>query len=193
LNWQAIIQEQDNSFLTIRLSAGGQLLSWNDVITSWTKDAAFRDFYNQLLVDLPYGAFFWEHPPVTRMLLEEIYEFSVFPAPYLAGVKVDGAPFKPFFTLETAVVSFDNLRPDAHLLVPCPVGPPTAYAHLADFVRQAPPEQINVFWQRLGSLLQERLDQEKCYLNTSGLGVHWLHIRLDQKPKYYNSKAYRVL
>ncbi|MDF9799652.1 hypothetical protein OKW21_004915 [Catalinimonas alkaloidigena] len=30
-------------------------------------------------------------------------------------------------------------------------------------------------------------------MSTSGLGVYWLHIRLDSRPKYYQFDPYRKL
>lgn len=29
------------------------------------------------------------------------------------------------------------------------------------------------------------------WLSTSGLGVYWLHVRLDTRPKYYNHDEYK--
>jgi len=31
------------------------------------------------------------------------------------------------------------------------------------------------------------------WVSTSGLGVAWLHVRVDSKPKYYSHEAYREI
>ena len=40
-------------------------------------------------------------------------------------------------------------------VVPCPVGPPSAYGHLAAFLRQAPEQQRHVLWHRVGSKMTQ--------------------------------------
>jgi hypothetical protein len=33
---------------------------------------------------------------------------------------------------------------------------------------------------------------QPIWLSTAGMGVAWLHIRLDERPKYYSHKPYAV-
>ena len=70
-----------------------------------------------------------------------------------------------------------------------------AYAHLANFVRQAPSAQVAQLLQTVGASMIERLEQvdkgTAVYLSTSGLGVYWLHVRLDSRPKYYTFRQYK--
>ena len=39
--------------------------------------------------------------------------------------------------------------------------------------------------------LLARIDYRTLWLSTSGLGVAWLHLRLDHEPKYYQYAPYR--
>lgn len=81
---------------------------------------------------------------------------------------------------------FANLGGDARL-VPCPVGPHEAYAHLARFVRGGLREQVDTLWRRVGEALIEWWSTPgttPVWLSTSGGGVPWLHVRLDRRPKY---------
>ncbi|WP_391540805.1 DUF6940 family protein [Halomicronema hongdechloris] len=42
--------------------------------------------------------------------------------------------------------------------------------------------------------MQQRLISEESrprWVNASGLGVAWLHVRLDTRPKYYQHEPYR--
>merc|ERR1712178_628268 len=69
------------------------------------------------------------------------------------------------------------------------------YTHIASFFRQAPPEQQDRQWLTLARALDERLREvgrrTNVWVSTNGLGVSWLHMRLDLTPKYYQYKAYR--
>lgn len=68
-----------------------------------------------------------------------------------------------------------------------------AYVHLANFIRMAEEEQRRALWQSLALALKTWVPQRKTWLSTSGLGISWLHVRLDQRPKYYYHKAYKTL
>ena len=35
--------------------------------------------------------------------------------------------------------------------------------------------------------------QRPLWLSTNGLGVAWLHARIDARPKYYSHRPYRAL
>jgi len=90
------------------------------------------------------------------------------------------------------------------------------YPHLAAFVRRAPAPQVNSFWKAVGRVGARRLsiassaavggagsvsvgrgvrpvsDAEPFWLSTSGLGVYWLHVRFDSRPKYYNYSPFTI-
>jgi len=83
------------------------------------------------------------------------------------------------------------LSGDATLVVPCPRGQLSAYAQLSTFAREAPVDQQHQLWALVGAALLRRLGAQPVWLSTSGLGVYWLHIRLDSAPKYYTHEPYR--
>lgn len=89
------------------------------------------------------------------------------------------------------MVAFPNLGKDAILVVPCPRGSPSAYGHLAAFVRQAPKDQTHALWALVGDAMVQRLGTKPVWLSTAGAGVSWLHVRLDDSPKYYGHAPYR--
>ena len=89
------------------------------------------------------------------------------------------------------VCSFGNLGGDALLVSPLPQKEISddGYSHLAAFVRNAPTNQIAEFWalgasQYLIELKNSR--NRKRWFSTNGMGVAWLHLRLDARPKYYS-------
>jgi len=91
------------------------------------------------------------------------------------------------------VASFPNLGGDATLIAPCPDAAAGPYPHLAAFCRRAPKRQLLAFWKAVGEALADSLSARPLWLSTSGLGVAWLHARLDSTPKYYTHAPYRSL
>ena len=193
MTWQAHTQDTPRTRF-LQISWGDKWLSFAQVIGLWQGDAAFCAWYNAQLAAAPFAAFFWEHPPLTPDRLDQPYELMLLDSPALARVTADPQPFARYFqpaAQAAGLASFVNLGGDAQLLVPTPVGPEAAYAHLAAFVRQAPAWQQQALWQTLGQQLPAWLGPRPRWLSTSGLGVYWLHLRLDQRPKYYQHRPYR--
>ena len=89
------------------------------------------------------------------------------------------------------MVEFSNLGRDAILIVPCLKTVPSAYGHLAAFVREAPEAQRHALWQLVGEAMARRIGPKPVWLSTAGAGVSWLHVRLDDRPKYYRFGPYR--
>ena len=191
--WQAEIDPLDAGRVQrIRIRRGTSLLSHADVLESLSLEVDFRTFINRLLADSPFAACFWETPPVTRQSAGQPFECVLIDAPALAGVSADAGTFSRYFSqAEDGVAGFRNLGRDAWLVAPCPRGPLHIYAHLAVFVRGAPAEQQQAFWKRVGDAVRDRLGDKPLWLSTSGLGVFWLHARLDSTPKYYTWQPYR--
>ncbi len=96
-------------------------------------------------------------------------------------------------TSSNGVVAFPNLSRDAILVVPCPDPNSllSAYGHLGPFVRHAPQPQQHALWQRVAETMHQRLGTAPVWLSTAGAGVSWLHVRLDDRPKYYGYEPYR--
>lgn len=91
------------------------------------------------------------------------------------------------------VACFPNLGGDALLVVPVQRTQVGAYAHLASFVRSAPSLQVDRFLSVLGTAIAERIGDAPLWVSTAGLGVSWLHVRLDTRPKYYRHDPYRTV
>ncbi|MGH1433915.1 MAG: DUF6940 family protein [Lewinella sp.] len=180
----------DDSVYLYQISDKNGRLSFAKVINYWQTSPDFRQFYNRLLAESPFDAYFWEHPPLSKGLLNQDYEFVLVNSPALAHVKASTKPFSAFFDTHKMVVDFPNLRGDAHLLVPCPIQE-AQFPHLAAFCRTATIAHTHQYWQALGHLLATQVTDEKRWLSTSGLGVYWVHIRWDKRPKYYTFRKYR--
>lgn len=90
--------------------------------------------------------------------------------------------------------AFANLRGDATLIAPGPTPATAPCVHLLAFLRQAPRHQTLALFARVGVELESRwaADPSPVWLSTSGLGVSWLHVRLDARPRYYTHAPYRT-
>ena len=162
-----------------------------DVIRGWQSDADFRSLFNSLLADTPYTAFRWEVPAITSASVLRPFEFVLLDSPGLAR-RPDPDAFAEHFTGgETSVVAFQNLGGDATMIVPCPMAESSAYGHLAAFVRHAPELQRHALWQTVGEVLSRRVGSKPLWLSTAGAGVSWLHVRLDDRPKYFGYGPYK--
>lgn len=171
-----------------------QPLSYAQTVAHWQHNAEFRSFFIDLLAAAPFPAYFWETPPVTATTAERPFEFVLVESPSLADAQPDPRDFESYLAAvdkPDAIAAFPNLGKDAFLVVPCPCAPLSAYPHLAAFSRLAPASQQQALWQGVGAAVEERLSSRPLWLSTSGLGVSWLHVRLDSRPKYYTFAPYR--
>ncbi len=162
----------------------------SDVVLGWKTDAGFRTLFNGLLADTPFTAFRWETPAVTNATLSRPFEFVVLDSPGLARRPDPNAFAEHFNDAGNEIAVFTNLSKDAILVVPYPVGEATAYGHLAAFVRLAPVTQRQSLWSQVGATLGRRVAEKPVWLSTAGAGVSWLHVRLDDRPKYYGYQPY---
>jgi hypothetical protein len=155
-------------------------------------DESFRSELIRSLARSPFTAFFWETPPMT--VSERPFEFVLTEARGLAQAAPEIAAFQEHFARDAGdgVVAFDNLGGDARLVVPCPLASPDAYAHLAAFVRKAPAAQVHALLRRLATEALAGLSDRPLWLSTAGMGVYWLHVRLDARPKYYRHAPYKT-
>ncbi len=184
----------------------GRPASCAEVLRGWQDDAGLRTLFSAVLAEAPYLALRWEMPAVTTATLAHGFECVLLDSPWLQR-SADHAAFADHFVGACArgVVSFANLGADALLIVPCP--PPRTplstprstlaaeadYAHLAAFLRTAPAWQQHALWQAVAQALASRLGARPLWLSTAGAAVPWLHVRLDERPKYYGYAPYAAI
>jgi hypothetical protein len=187
--WSARTDKLSNGSL-FRIEYKHRPIVFAEALRHWHRDAAFRTFFISLLAEAPYSAFRWETPPLTSTSADQQFEF-VLDSPELETDPDPNAFAMHFRDAEVEdVVSFSNLGHDAILIVPRPLGDSSCYGHIADFVRRAPDKQKHSLWRFVGHLMEQRLGPTPIWLNTAGAGVPWLHVRLDQRPKYYRHVPY---
>lgn len=172
------------------LDSSGCEAGFSQVVADWASDAAFRSRWHEFLREVPFPAYAWECPPVTAATASRPFECVFVPSPALACMRPDPAAFAEHFREDASVVTFENLGGDATLVAPCPAPQGGDFAHLASFVATAMPGQASDLWQAVGTAMQRRLGANAVWLSTAGLGVAWLHVRLDSRPKYYRHAPY---
>ena len=176
----------------VRLFQEKRPFTFLEVLNGWRTDMAFRTFFLAELTAVATTAIFWEMPPITRSTLTRPYEFVAVHSPYLATVAANNHPFAAqLAAVKGSVITFANLGGDATLVVPRAVTASIDYAHLATFLQNAPQSQKEALLRTLGEAVLAVAAERPLWISTSGLGVYWLHIRLDSRPKYYTHIPYR--
>jgi hypothetical protein len=186
-----------NDDVKVSISLDVRRLSFDEVIEGWRGSAAFRSFFIAELAATSPSGFFWEMPPIRQGLTRIPFEYvaiaydgfdRLWPEDRAFRSKLDAlAPNR-------SVAAFANRGGDAVLIVQKRLGTADAYGHVAAFLRLAPPEQIYELLQVLAREVEAALarSDRPIWISTSGLGVPWLHVRIDSVPKYYSHHPYRT-
>jgi hypothetical protein len=179
------------------LHEGAHACSFQETLEGLRDDPALADALTQALAGLPYPSLFWECAPVHASSLHTPFRCVAVPSDALEGLRPDPSPFAQHLqrARPPQAVTFENLGRDAVLVVPA-YAPHVPGAHLASFLRSAGPSSTQTLWGTVAEAALARLADPKkpgpLWISTSGLGVSWLHVRLDARPKYYSWIPYRA-
>jgi hypothetical protein len=192
--WMSHLQPIDSHTRKTTLSEGSKDLSFREVIRLWQDNDDFRCYFSATISESQFEAFFWETPPVTERTLDQPFEFVLVESASLSQLQADPSPFRKHFSsrMSEEVLTFPNLGGDAILVVPVPLAEEACYTHLARFLRGAPRSQVGALWRSVGVAMQNRISNSPTWLSTAGMGVSWLHLRLDSYPKYYRHGPYKT-
>jgi len=147
-----------------------------------------------------YDAFFFETKGTSYNNTWKQFEFILVNSHSFTGAEANPDPnaFKEYMNCgESMVCSFWNLGGTARLIAPRQQNGEDLkkYSHLAIFLRGALKEEMVQMWGRVTdeylNILKER-GGKPVWLSTSGLGISWLHFRLDQRPKYYTFREFAL-
>uniref|UniRef100_A0A7S1ANY7 Uncharacterized protein n=1 Tax=Noctiluca scintillans TaxID=2966 RepID=A0A7S1ANY7_NOCSC len=181
----------------VHLTQASNVVTWKHAAELFSSNEGldFRILLRSVMRAVPFDAFFWECPPLSRRRWHsQPFEFVFVNSPTLARTHADGGPFHEHlnaFQGQVASRAFFNLGGDSLLVAPAQAGrSPDAYAHIASFFRYASEEEADVLWRTLGWSLLDRMQQVGAdipvWVSTEGSGVSWLHLRMDLAPKYYH-------
>jgi hypothetical protein len=188
--WRLETQCLAHGILKAVALTGAARMTFAQVISLWRNDESFVAAWVAQLAAIPFDAYCFETPPLTKPILNKSFECVFIESPALARLEADSRPFQEHFRKSGGSVAFPSLGKDALLIAPCPVSDSTCYTHLACFLRSAAREEAHQLWKEVAQGLEDRLTDAPLWLSTAGLGVSWLHVRLDTRPKYYRHRAY---
>lgn len=184
--------EKPNTVWKYHLFDDDTPVSFEQVIQLWQSNIQFIEWFVQQIVVHELLAVRWETPMVFSGNLERQFEFVIIKSPGLdrpANAMAFSEQIKS--AGNETVIAFQNLGKNATLVVPTPSQKSSDYCHLISFLRNACRAQIIELWQRVGLEMDKRVSDVPVWLNTAGGGVPWLHLRLDDRPKYYTHIEYR--
>ncbi|MFT6130708.1 MAG: hypothetical protein ACJATN_002439 [Neolewinella sp.] len=170
------------------------LLTFSQVIEGWRDNAAFREFYWATLLKHGGNGCFWEHPCLNRETVDQIYECVITQTDAFSKRTANFRPFARAVSPGKRISIFPNLSGEALLVVPNqPEDISFNGRDLISFLQTAPTDLIHDLWKSIGQETAKAIaaDAPFQYLSTHGLGVLWLHIRLEEQPKYYHHRPYR--
>ena len=194
MSYSAIQEQIKSNTLKLTLCRDSQPITFAEVYRLLADDPSFRTWFIDLIKQTQFQGFFFETPRLTLDTLHNNFECVLVDGPILCSLQENSRPFFEHFSRSNdEVISFKNLGGDAELIVPAPVARTNCYAHLATFMRNGPSDQIDEFWKLVGQRMQQAVSSKPVWLSTAGLGVSWLHLRIDSRPKYYRHVPYKSL
>ena len=160
----------------------------------YAKFERFLKDYISLLRLIDYDEYFWEHPKLNSTSWMSEYEVSIVESKRLNVVKPNPHPFSQYFKGDDVIVTFKNRGGNALLVVPEPDNMSISdFSTISRFIKNADSDLSIKFFKAVFREWHQNFknDTNYSYLSTHGLGVHWLHVRIDKKPKYYHTIDYR--
>jgi hypothetical protein len=199
-NIEVSITKRSSNKLNYKFYWGdGSNVTFKGVINLWIHSKKFRKEFSKLLADVPFKAYLWKC--VSLDSLSKHFEFNVSNSKKLARVSTKAGPYRKYFKVHGAktgsVISFMNNNNDTYLIVPYGQRDSKKYRDLASFMRKGSGEQIDKLWKIFGGEVlriynarypvfpSKSTENKPLWINTHGLGIYWLHLRIDIKPKYY--------
>lgn len=162
-------------------------------------EGELQQFLNVLKAANSFDAFFFETRPVTKpQMASKPFEFVLVDAPSLhekAMSHPDSHTFaKHFEGCTDSACTFPNLGRDATLIAPRQSGNAKNFSHLAYFCRHAPLDVVTQTWKVAIQAYADTVRRQtphRFWFSTSGMGVSWLHFRIERSPKYYTYPPFR--
>ena len=158
-----------------------EFITWKDKLKEWKKNPLkYPDNLTK--------AFFWQTKCITSLKDNYVEEFIE--NKRLDIMEENSSFYSNYIKSSTNkyATSFYNLSKTSILIIPIPrTG--KKFTTLKHFIDNASLEHQKKFWKYVSKEIKSFLKQygQVC-ISTHGLGVPYLHIRLDQTPKYYSSK-----
>ena len=181
----------NSNIIKIKIYKDSIMVTWDQILYLWKNSNKFIKFFIDLIKSTQFDNFFWECPPINLKNIQyQNFECYIINSNNNFGKASDNS-FKSYFNENPSkkIISFYNPSRSCLLIVPCPLEEieKNCYLNISTFIKHAPKPQIYILWKQISTLLKKQLkNNHHIWLNTHGLGVPWLHVRLDTIPKYYH-------
>jgi len=180
-------------------------LSFRDFFDNLKSNRQFRSQLRDEIVSLhpDYPYVFFECPCVNSETLNSPFEFVLIRTEHFKNSNVEKAAFLNHFRKPENInngleaIYFDNLGKDGVMIVPKGTNGEEHkyYSNLMGLMRKGHRQERDDFWKLAGEQAIEIVHSKpmkNMWMSTSGLGVDWTHLRLCEKPKYYNYSTYKT-
>ena len=165
-------------------------LRWTDNFRGETWDEVLKKWEKGYIPSIPFSVskpFTWKTSCIDKeqknFYLEEFKEDK-----RLKNLKQDLETFKDAFDLfnkDKHCVAKPNLGKDSIMVVPT-ADKNKQYPSLFLFMETASEEKQKALWKLVAKETKKMLKKfDRVWINSNCLGVHYLHVRIDTKPKYY--------
>jgi len=196
MNWNARqTQISDSVWHYVYIDSNDQTLTFRQVAALWAGGSdLFRSFHNQVLSEVPFRAMRWETPVVDLKRFDRDFEFVIIDSPSLDRTENPSAFAEQFAAAasDASVIQFENLGRDSMLVVPTPAHSEVNHCHLTSYLATCGIADASALWQATGEAMLQRVSDKPVWLSTAGGGLAWVHIRLDDRPKYYSYPPFRM-
>ena len=182
----------DGDVRLFRLFGEGKCLTHGEVHQLWREDEKFAQFYSEQLLSAGFTGFCWETPAITAESLDTDHEFVVVRSDSHRRLVANPAPFSEHFQHGAFTVAFPNLGRNGVMIAPTPAKDFEGQS-IGAFLSSASDERIADLWSVVGSEVSAQVGANPIWVSTAGLGVSWLHVRIDTRPKYYRYQPYKKL
>ncbi|CAN0113936.1 unnamed protein product [Ectocarpus sp. 12 AP-2014] len=157
-------------------------VTWKDKIQQWKSGEGLPSVTSPV---------FWETSRAHSGGLCEYREVKTPASKHLSmRMQGDASAFQKHLKGKTTPAQFYNLDQTAILISPPDRG--ENFAHLALFHKNATLQQRQKLWKKVAQSVEKVLKRgDDAYVSTHGVGVPWLHVRIEGSPKYYVSTSLR--
>jgi len=156
---------------------------WKDVCNFMSKGKIFKDEFIDILKKCKFKGYMIK---CNKYVNDKYFKFVIIKYDYLSYMQLDKETYKEYFKKEFNV--FPNISGDTILISPSPYDDKTDYRSIGPYFRTSTKKTLYKLLECISKNLFEG-----CYLNTHGLGVSYIHIRIDLKPKYYSLDTKKMI
>ena len=173
---------------------GDEILTVREIINFFENKSFVLEFVSIINNTINYNSYFLECPKMNADTLNDEFEFIIYDAKNKFENK--SANFDIFCPYSDNHLSFSMKSYSGNTLIipnymkgtPC-----VNYLNISNFLKNSLDEQIVDLFYLISDNLKKEINSGKTvWLSTHGLGIPWLHIRIDYYPTYYSHKKYVI-